>query len=430
MREEFDVSRLERAAEGLAGTAIGLYERKMNAFHRNHLYMVYERVFSAGKVETSPAGPGLLARELKRRIPGIRLSTGYWERNGEEEVFSVGEKRINLRGAYADSDFFKMFSFPLLEGTAATALSGPHDMAISLAVAESFFGSAGAAIGKSLQMNNGRSLRVAAVFADLPASSALQFSFVVNYTALLDTVTWLTDWINRSPTTYILLDPHADPSRVEAQIRDFITPYLRADYGGGYHLELGLQRFDETYLHNTFKNGRPSGGRIEYVRLFTMVAFFILLIACINFMNLATARSVKRAREVGIRKAIGALRGRLIVQFIGEAMLLTFFAIVIAFLLVLAVLPAFRALTGKAIFVPFASFGFWLVILGLLLVTGFIAGSYPALFLSGLRPVRVLKGALRFGVGAVLFRKGLVVFQFVLSIVLIAGTIVISRQIH
>ena len=407
-------------------------ERKMDAFHRDsdHLYIVYERVFSEGKVETGPWTPGLLARELKRRTPGIHMATGFWKREDEEDVFALGDKRVNLRGAYADSDFFRMMSFPLLEGTAATALAGPDDIAISQRVAVNFFGSAHAAFGRSLRINNGREMRIAAVFADLPATSSLQFSYVVNYTSLLHTITWLTDWINRSPMTIIELEPHADPAHVEAQIKDFITPYLRTAYAGGYHLELGLQRFDESYLHNLFKNGRPSGGRIEYVRLFTLVAFFVLLIACINFMNLATARSVKRAREVGIRKAVGALRGRLIVQFIGEAMLLTSFAIVIALALVAAVLPAFRELTGKAIYLPFDVPGFWLALMGLMLVTGFIAGSYPALFLSGLRPVLVLKGALRFGFGALLFRKGLVVFQFVLSIVLIAGTIVISRQIH
>jgi len=407
-------------------------ERKMDAFHHDsdRLYLVYERVFSEGKVETGPWTPGLLARELKRRIPGIHMASGFWKREDEEDVFALGDKRVSLRGAYADSDFFRMMSFPLLEGTAATALTGPDDIAISAAVARTFFGSAQAAFGKSLRINNGREMRIAAVFADVPATSSLRFSFVVNYTTLLHTITWLTDWINRSPMTLIELDPHADPARVEAQIKDFIKPYLRTDYGGGYHLELGLQRFDEAYLHNTFKNGRPSGGRIEYVELFTLVAFFVLLIACINFMNLATARSVKRAREVGIRKAVGALRGRLIVQFIGEAMLLTSFAIVIALALAAATLPAFRELTGKAIYVPFEMPGFWLALLGLLLITGFVAGSYPALFLSGLRPVLVLKGTLIFGPGALLFRKGLVVFQFVLSIVLIAGTIVISRQIH
>jgi len=407
-------------------------EKKMDAFNRDsdRIYAVYERVFSEGKVQTGLWTPGLLARELKRRVPGVRLATGYWQREGEEDVFALGTKRVNLRGAYADSDFFRLFSFPLVEGTAVSALNGPDDMAISVSMAKIFFGSAQGAVGRSVRMNNSQEMRITAVCADPPPTSSLQFSYVVNYTALLHNVGWLVDWINRSPATYIELDEHADPLRVEAQIRNFITPYLRADYGGGYHLELGLQRFDRTYLHNLFNNGLPAGGRIEYVDLFTVVACFVLLIACINFMNLATARSVKRAREVGIRKAIGALRGRLIVQFIGEAMLLTSFSIVIALTLVAAVLPAFRGLTGKAIYLPLGLPWFWLVMLGLLLVTGFIAGSYPALFLSGLRPVRVLKGSLRFGRGALVVRKGLVVFQFVLSIVLIAGTIVISQQIH
>ena len=407
-------------------------ERQIDAFHAAspHLYQVYERVFSVGKVDATTATPGLLARELKRKIPGIKYASGYWQRDGPETVLSVGDKRISGTTTFADSDFFRIFSFPLLEGTAATALAGPDDIAVSRTMAESLFGSAHAAFGRGVRMNNGQDMRITAVFENPPPRSSLQFVFVANYTTLLHNVGWLVDWINRSPQTYIVLQPNVDPLRVEAQIKDFITPYLRADYGGGYHLELGLQRFDQGHLVNDFKNGVPSGGRIEYVRLFTIVAIFVLLIACINFMNLATARSVKRAKEVGIRKAIGALRGKLIIQFIGEAMLLTGLSIVLALALVAAVLPFFRLLTGKAVYLPFGSPEFWLAMLGLLFLTGFVAGSYPALFLSSLRPVKVLKGTLTFGPGALLFRRGLVIFQFVLSIVLITGTIVMGRQIR
>jgi putative ABC transport system permease protein len=407
-------------------------QRRMDAFHARspQLYAVYERTFSEGKVDAGPNTSGMLARELKRKIPGVRYATGYDHREDEETVFSLDDKRISVRGSSADSSFFQMFSFPLLEGTPATALSSPNSIAISKTMAVSFFGSPKAAFGRSLRMNNRRLMHITAVFDDLPANSSLQFAYVVNYNTLLEELDWLGDWIYRRPATYIELQPGVDPARVEAQIKNFVTPYLKDD-GTGFRVELGLQRFDQVYLHNLFRDGYPEGGRIEYVRLFTVIAVFILLIACINFMNLATARAVKRAKEVGIRKAIGALRGALIAQFIGEALLMTAFAIVVALGLVILTLPAFRTLTGQSsIVLPLGLPAFWLAILGLLLVTGLVAGSYPALFLSSLRPVRVLKGTLKFGSGAVLFRKGLVLFQFILSIVLIIGTLVISNQVH
>lgn len=408
-----------------------LDERSMDSFHTNQkdLYTVYERVFEEGNVQAGPWTPGLLARELKRKIPEIKYATGYFQRDGEEAVLSVGLKDLSLAGAYADSDFFKMFSYPLLEGTPATALSRPDDIALSRNTAESLFGTTSAAYGKAVRVNQGREFRVAAIYEDLTPQSSRQFAFLLNYPTILTNVSWLNEWIYRSPHTYIQLQPNANPARVEAKIKNFITPYLRDD-GKGYHLELGLQPYAAMYLNSNYKNGYPEGGRIEYVRLFTLVAVFILLIACINFMNLATARAVKRAKEVGIRKAVGALRLPLITQFLGEAMLLTFFAVATALLLVLLLLPAFNNLTEKHIVLPWRTPAFWLDIVSLWMVTGFVAGSYPALFLSSLRPVKVLKGILKFSPNAVFFRKGLVIFQFVLSIVLITGTIVIAQQIR
>jgi ABC-type antimicrobial peptide transport system permease subunit len=224
------------------------------------------------------------------------------------------------------------------------------------------------------------------------------------------------------------LRKEADPKKVEANIKDFIYRYKAKDESSA--TELALQPYSERYLHSSFKNGQIDGGRIEYVRLFTIVAIFILLIACINFMNLATARSTKRAKEVGLRKVIGAVRAALIGQFIGEAMLLTFFAVILGVILAWFVLPAFNGLTGKQLALPLAKPFFWLSLLGMLTITGFIAGSYPALFLSSLNPIRVLKGNLKFSWRATFFRQGLVVFQFALSIILIVGMIVIYRQMN
>jgi len=422
-------------ALGMAGSMLVFLwvqdERNVDAFHVNkeNLYRVYERVFSEGKVEAGPATPGMLAIELKRRIPEIKRASGYWE-DENETLFSVGERNFSRMGTYADSDFFKMFSYPLVEGSASEALSEIDNIAISRSMAESIFGSPHSAIGKILVFNNAHNFKVSAVFENLPTNTSQHFDFVLNWKYLVSVEDWFDNWINRAPSTYIELRPGADPAKVEAQIKNFIAPYLNSKNSVGFHPELGLQRFDQIYLNSIFKDGKPDGGRIEYVRLFSMVAVFILLIACINFMNLATARSVKRAKEVGVRKTVGALRLRLIIQFIGEAFLIAFLAAIVGFVLVKLALPSFNMLTGKQVVLPVESLSFWLSISTLLLITGFVAGSYPALFLSSLNPVKVLKGALKFSPNALLFRKGLVVFQFVLSIVLIIGTIIISRQVR
>jgi putative ABC transport system permease protein len=405
-------------------------ELSVNAFHANsaNLYNVYERVISEGKVEAGRGTQGALATELKRHIPEIKYASGYYE-DELETLFTVGDKNFSKMGTYADSDFFKMFSYPLLQGTASSALEAPEDIAISRSMATGIFGSPQAAMGKAIQFNNFHVFKVSAVFENLPANTSQHFDFVINWQYLLKAVGWLSDWDDRAPQTYIQLQPGANAAAVEAKIRNFVTGYLSAAGSKDLRVELGLQPWKEVYLKSIFKQGVLDGGRIEYVRLFTIVALFILIIACVNFMNLATARSVKRAKEVGIRKTIGAVRVKLIVQFMGEAMLLTFLAVVTALILIIPALPYFNLLTGKQIVLPYTAPGYWLQIGGLLLATGFVAGSYPAFFLSSLNPITVLKGALKFSPNALLFRKGLVVFQFVLSIVLITGTLVISQQL-
>jgi putative ABC transport system permease protein len=422
-------------------------ELAVDGFHanRNRLYGVYERVFSEGKLDAGPYTPGLLARELKRLVPEVEMATAF--DHGQAGTFSVGVKIFNLQGADADSDFFRMFSYPLLEGSAASALSSVDGIALSKSAAERFFGSPATAIGKPIRWNDFKDFRVTAVYADPPPASSVRFDFVLNWSFHLQNVDWLNHFIYRGGQTFILLKPHADAARVEAKITHFLDAYLQHGAGNGYHLELGLQRADQLYLHSVFKGGRPAGGRIDYLRLFIVVALFVLFIACCNFMNLATARSLRRAREVGIRKTVGALRGGLIAQFIGEALLLTAVAIGLALLLVAVALPSFNSLTGKQIALPLGEPVFWTMLGALWLVTGLLSGSYPAVFLSSLRPVKVLKGNacvpnetergeaarskfMKFSLSALWMRKGLVTVQFVLSVLLISGTLIISRQVN
>jgi ABC-type antimicrobial peptide transport system permease subunit len=407
-------------------------EQGMDGFHKNNkqLYQVYERWTFDGKTEASYPTQGLLAQELKKVIPEVQFASGfeYASAPGTLNNFEGGEKVNKMGGMYVDGDFLSMFSYPLLEGKATTALNSPNSIAVSRNMAEYFFGTAGNAIGKIIRFENKEDLQISAVFENVPSNSSQQFDFLRSWIDFVKQNTWVNNWGNSSPATFVQLHKEADVAKVQKEIKDFIYRYQQKSAGSS--IELALQPYSEKYLHSSFKNGNIEGGRIEYVRIFTLVAIFIMLIACINFMNMATARSVNRAKEVGLRKVVGAARSSLISQFIGEALVLSVFSVAVALLLTYLVLPVFNDVTGKQLSLPFTQPLFWITLTGIIIATGFVAGSYPALFLSSLNPVKVLKGSLKFGREAILFRKGLVVFQFTLAIILITGVIVIYRQVN
>ncbi len=406
-------------------------ERSVDAFHANnpHLYNVYEKVFPNNKGDADYDTPSLLAGEIKKEIPEVQYAASSdWD---DEYTFRTDNKTFKEAGAFASEDYFKMFSFPLLQGNAASALSNPYAIAISKKMATVFFGSPQAAKGKILLRdyeNDWKPFTVSAVFDDASVSSSLKFDFVINWQAFYDEHPNMKTWGNFGELTTIMLRPDANIEQVQTKLKNFLDKFSAGDNSN--KIELHIQPFSDRYLHSNFENGEISGGRIEYVRLFSIIAVFILLIACINFMNLATARSVKRAKEVGVRKVAGASRSSLIKQFLGEAMLLVFFAVIIALFLVFISLPLFNNITGKQIVMPVTYFAFWLQLGMLTIITACIAGSYPALVLSSFKPVKVLKGTMKFGMSATLFRKGLVIFQFALSIILIIATIVVSKQIN
>ncbi len=402
-------------------------ERRVDNFHTNgdRLFGVYQRTYLDGKVEAAFSNSALLAPELKKVIPEVSHATGVV--TGYEEPVQIGEQTVQLRGGQAGVDFFSMFSYPLLQGNPRTALDSPTGMAISRQVAERYYGSPQAALGKTIRMNSLRRVfTVRAVFENIPRQASDPFDFLTSWDAWVAAHPALQSWEYNCIRTYIQLRPGADPAKVAAKLEHFLDAYVKGT--PGQRDELGLQRFGDGYLISAFENGRPGGGRIEYVRLFTGVVALILLIACINFMNLTTARSVSRGKEIGVRKVTGAARTALIGQFLGEALLLALLAGMLAVLLVMLVLPLFNGLTGKQLAVPFSSPAWGLAMAAGVVITGLVAGSYPALFLAALQPVKVLKGTLRFGAGAVRFRQVLVVFQFVLSTLLIIGTLVVSLQ--
>ncbi len=407
-------------------------ERSVDAFHKNgkQLFQVYERNYYDGKVDADYPTQGLLAEELKRNIPQIQYTSGfeYASAPGTKNTFAAADKIDKMSGMFAGEDFFKMFSFPLLQGNASTAISNPSSIAISHDMANIFFGSPQNAIGKTILFDNKENLLITAVFENIPHNSSLQFDFLRSWTDFVAQNNWVHNWGNTDPQTFIRLRKDANAATVQSQIKDFIYRYQPKT--NGLKTELALQPFTDRYLYSNFKNGYIDGGRIEYVRLFSIIAIFIVLIACINFMNLTTARSARRAKEVGVRKVIGAMRLSLIKQFIGEAMLITLIAIAIAILLTLLLLPSFNSLTGKQIVLPFVHLNFWLMIAALLVITGFVAGSYPAFFISSFKPASVLKGGLKFSWTNLFLRKGLVVFQFALSVMLIIATVVIYKQMQ
>ena len=394
--------------------------------NENRLFIIYQRQYIDHKVDGGYYTPGLLFAELRKKIPEVERAVGYM--NCNNATFETGKKIFKLDGAWTGADYFDMFSYPLLQGNRETALNTISSIAISNNMAVKFFGSAESAMGKTIRYKNKTDFTITAVFADLPKKISRSFDFLLNWAAFVRENPWLEDWRNNSPQTYILLNPDARPGQVRKKLTRFLDAYNKTQTPS-FRIELDMQAFGDTYLHSNLVNGRFEGGRIEYVMLFSWVAVFILVIACINFMNLATARSAKRSREIGIRKVSGALRSSLIFQFISEAVFITFLSVLISLVLLYVLLPYFNVLTGKYIRFPASSISFWIQLAGLTLITGIIAGSYPALFLSSFNPVQVLKGPLKFRTDAVLLRKGLVVFQFVLSIVLIVATIYISKQI-
>jgi predicted permease len=401
-------------------------ELQVDAFHANgpQLYRVMERqLYDEGKAEALTVTPGLLAEELKKNFPEIIRASGFvqWD---EILTFTVGEKINNEKGSYASSDWFQMFSFPLLHGNASTALNSPKNMVISRSIAEKYFGSSELAMGKTIR-NGDSEYQVAGVFENVGGNSSIKFDFLLSWEEFLNRNKWATGWDNNGPSTFIQIRPDANAAQLEAKLKLFLTKYQKE---GENHIF--LLPYEQMYLYSNFTNGQSDGGRIDYVRLFSIVAVFILMIACINFMNLATARSMKRAKEVGIRKVVGAVRSLLIGQFMGEALLMTLIAVLLALIAVVLLLPAFNELTGKQIVIGIADPSFLMVVFGIILVTSLLAGSYPALFLSSFSPIVVLKGMLKFKPEVKLFRQGLVVVQFAFSTLLIVGTFIVYQQLN
>jgi len=401
-------------------------EWSFNRYHEKlpNIYQVYEhQYYSNNEILTVTATPGPLADQLKEEIPGIQKAGAFsWM---TEKLLAVGEKGYKSKGQYANNDVFQVFTFPFIEGDPGKTLLGPNDIILSEKMALNLFGD-NKVVGKTVRLDNKEDYMVAGVMKDLPENSSFKFEWLLPMERIVQENPWLKKWGGNAPRTYVLVDPKADIDKVNAKVKGIIQRNAKESQA-----EVFLYPYKDTYLEGRFNKGKVDGGRIEYVRLFIIIAIFVLLIACINFMNLSTARAIQRSKEVGVRKSIGAGRGALISQFLGESFALVTIATILSLLLVWLLLPAFEKMVGVTLFVPLFTWYNMLALLFLALFTGFVAGSYPAFYLSSLNAVTTLKGGmLRLRSSAIWLRKGLVVFQFVVSTVLIVAAFLIYQQIN
>ena len=400
-------------------------ETSYNKFHKKYerLYQVMENQSYDGKVYTFASTPGLLASAMKEDIPEVQSATRMaW---GERWLFEANKKPIYESGNYVDPQFLAMFSFDFIYGNPNTALSNDHSIVITEKMAKKFFSNENP-VGKSLKVNDKSEFTVTGVIQDPPSNSSLQFNWLASFHIFEKENPWCTMWTNNGMQTFVELKPSTDLASFNKKFRSYIK-----NKNKDANAEPLLFPMKDWRLRNNFEEGKQSGGRIEYVRLFGIIALLLILIACINFMNLATARSEQRSKEVGMRKVMGAQRTNLITQFMGESIVMSFISMLFACLLVVLFLPLFNQLVGKEL-----NFGFnrplqWLLFIGIPLFCGIIAGSYPSLYLSSFKPIVIFRGSgSKTNSAPALIRKGLVVTQFVISIMLIISTIVIYRQIE
>ena len=401
------------------GLSMDQFHEKKATLYEAYMKGVRNSELGAWDGTAAPLAPALKAYpEIRNvtRIAGSNLEFGYQD------------KKIPASGSIVDPAFLSMFSFPLIEGNTQTALTGPNDIVVTQQFAKSLFGNQDP-INKVISTPGGDNFTITGVLKDLPVNTQFSFSYLLSWT-------WLKgpgSWNVRNVNTYVELAPDANPDAVNQKIADIGDRATGADKSAQQSPNkesIFLYPLTKIYLEGRFENGKPAGGNIDNLKMLGGLALIILLIACINFMNLSTARSEKRAREVGIRKVVGAARRSLIAQFIGESILMAVLAGMIALILVHLTLPYFNTLIKTRLSVPWQDPIFWMAALSFVTLTGILAGSYPAFYLSSFKPIKVLKGVLQNVNALVTPRKILVVVQFVFSIFLINFTVIYQKQIR
>lgn len=417
---------------------IGLWiwdELTFNRYHRNYdrLAQVWQHNIYNGVKQSQVSNPAVMAEEIRNNFGSdfkyVIQSTWNFGR-----ILTVGDKKFNKSGMYWEPEVIDMFSINLLHGDPASALKDPYSILLSASVAKAFFDDADP-IGQTMRINNKNDVKVTGVYEDLPHNSRFrEMMFIMPWSLYLIENEWIKKmddpWDSNFTQTWAQIAENADFGRVSAKIINVKFNKLRSDTERKYKPEVFLHPMSKWHLYSDFKEGKNVGGRIEFVWMFGIIGVFVLLLACINFMNLSTARSEKRAKEVGIRKSVGSMRSQLINQFFCESIVVAILAFVVSIGLVYLALPSFNQVADKQLALLWSNSTFWLIGFGFSLITGMVAGSYPALYLSSFQPVKVLKGTFRVGRLASLPRKILVVLQFSVSVTLIIGTIIVFRQIQ
>ncbi len=393
----------------------------------DRVYQVWAKAFFDGKVSNWTSVPLPTYEAMKTRDSNIkRAVVTDW---GGSHLLTVGETRLTKKGYFASEEFLEVFEFPLKTGNATQVMDDPRSIIITEATAKAMFGDEDP-INKVIRIDNENDLKVTGVLYNLPSNSSFQFDFLMTWKFREQINDWVrrntTNWGNYSFQVFVELNDAKNEAAVNKSIKMMLQEHDQKDTKPEFYIYPMLR----WRLYSSFENGVETGGMNEYVQLFTVIAVFIIVIACINFMNLATARSERRAREVGIRKSVGSRRFELILQFVGESTFISLMAFVIAVLAAQLLLPYYNQLVEKQLVIDYTSKEFWIFSLSLIFITGIVSGSYPAFYLSSFQPVKVLKGKVSVGKGASTPRKVLVTAQFGFSILLIIGTIVIYQQIE
>lgn len=413
---------------------IGLWTAREFSFNKflpkyNELYQVVINYKVQHAIVTNNAVAIPYAKAFKEEVPGVKNAVSCdW---GAEHDLKVGDRKILQNGYMIGSEFLTMFQYPLLKGNPENVLKETYSIVLTASTAKALFGDVDP-MNKLVRFDNEHDLTVTGILKDVPDNSTLKFSFLVPFQYFIDNKKWVkeasTDWSNGSNQLFVELQRGTKLQNVLLRLKDFIC--LKNPEYCPYKQEMSLYPMKQWNLYTEFEGGKVIGGYIDYVVMFSIIGSLVLIIACINFMNLSTARSSRRAKEVGIKKAIGAERGQLIFQFLSESIMLVFISFLLCLLIVQLSIPFFNQLTGSAIHIPFTSPVFWCIMIGYVLFTGLLAGSRPAFYLSSFQPVKVLKGPVQSNKTAALSRKILVIVQFSCSIGLIISTFIIYQQIQ
>jgi putative ABC transport system permease protein len=408
---------------------IGLYiwdEGTFDHYHLNHrvLAQVMTNQRYNGQTETMSRVAVPSAEALRTGYAATLDHVALVSRSKDDHIVVWGDKKLSQSGFWVEQDFPEMFTLDMIEGQ-RNALADPSSILISRSAATALFGDT-EPLNKTVRVDDQLDFRIAGVYADLPENTSFYGTQILlpwknkgNY------ANTSTDWENHKALLFVQSKVIQNESTLNERIRNVPTPHIK-----GIDEEFLLQPLDRLHLYSQFENGRATGGLISYVWLFGMIGIFVLLLACINFMNLSTARSEKRAKEVAIRKTLGSVRFKLVIQFLVESVVAALLAFVFALLISGLLLPYFNSLSQKKLSLPWSSTGFWLTAIGFTILTGLVAGSYPAVYLSRFKPVKILKGTARAGNFTFLLRRSLVILQFTVSITLCIGTIIVYRQIQ